>query len=96
MDDKKKLLMLLDLLESFSEDSYINYPVSLDMDVNDCLMEMYFFMMSSDDKYYQSFHEKYEKLNDYKREFVKNDFINIINAQEENEKVKRKGEIKYE
>lgn len=88
--------MLLGLLGVFSEDSYINYPVSFDMDVNDCLINMYFYMLSSDEKYYQEFHEKYNKLNDEQREFVKNDYINIINAQREFEKVKRKGEKKYE
>ncbi|MBQ8891570.1 MAG: hypothetical protein IJ068_01750 [Bacilli bacterium] len=96
MDNKKELLMLLGLLGVFSEDSYINYPVSFDMDVNDCLINMYFYMLSSDEKYYQEFHEKYNKLNDEQREFVKNDYINIINAQREFEKVKRKGEKKYE
>ena len=91
-----KLLMLQILMNSFSGNSYISQNIYFDELVNDCLLSMYFFMMSSDDKYYQEFHERYNKLNDEQKEFVKNDYINIINAQDEFEKVKRKGEMKNE
>lgn len=95
MKISQKLLMLLNIMDNFNPE-YHESNITFDEDINDCLLSMYFFMMSSDDKYYQAFHEKYNKLTDEQKEFVKNDYINIINAQGEFEKVKRKGEIKYE
>ena len=41
--------------------------------------------------------EKLPKIKNERREFVKSDYIDIINTQNENnDKVKRKGEMKYE
>lgn len=96
MNKSKNLSMLLSLMESITGYDYMNQMVTLDSEVNDCLIYMYFYMISSDEKYYQEFHEKYIKLNDEQKEVVKNDYINIINTQNENSKVKRKGEMKYE
>ena len=84
-------------------------PFCLDMHdemVTDCLMNMYFYMLSSDmdekvhEKYWRIFDDSYQKLNKEQQEIVKNDYIEIINAQNkyENEKikVKKKGMINYE
>ena len=94
---KKELIKFLTMVGALDGD-YLNqdYEIIVDFDVNDCLIYMYFYMMSGDDKYYQTFHEKYSKLNKEQQEIVKNDYINIINAQDEIYKVKRKGEMKYE
>ena len=74
-----------------------------DQKVNDCLMNMYFYMMHpNEDKkeeYFKEFEKSYDILNDDQKEIVKQDFINIIEAQEKNrekEKVKKKGMINYE
>ena len=98
MDDKRKLLMLLGIIDGISKYEYIGQEVSFDPDINDCLIYMYIYMMSSDDKYYEEFDNRYSKLNEEQQEFVKNNYINIINAQDEfeNEKIKRKGEMNYE
>ncbi|MBR3661180.1 MAG: hypothetical protein IKN63_04725 [Bacilli bacterium] len=97
MNDSKKLLMLLGIMNNMSSNSYQDQMITFDPDINDCLIYMYVYMMSGEGKYYLEFSQRYVKLNDYQREFVKNDYINIINAQDENEKkIKRKGEIKYE
>ena len=98
MDKKEILLMLLGLMENITGDDYMSMSktVTFDSDVNDCLIYMYFYMMSSDEKYYQEFIERFDKLNEESKELVKNDYINIINTQCENNKIKRKGEMNYE
>lgn len=79
----------------FSMD-YIDDPL-----VNDCLMSMYFYMMCDNkfqkkkDELFIEFNEKYEKLNEEQQELVKQDYISIIEAQNNRNKVKRKGD-KYE
>ena len=81
----------------FSNMMYIDDPL-----VNDCLMSMYFYMMfdsnyeKKKEEKFQEFSEKFEKLNDEQKEIVKQDYLNIIEAQDKvREKVKRKGD-KYE
>ena len=81
----------------FSNMMYIDDPL-----VNDCLMSMYFYMLydsnyeEKKEEKFQEFSEKYNKLNDEQKELVKQDYLNIIEAQDKNrEKVKRKGD-KYE
>ena len=93
--------MLLITLLSGNINPYCNSDdITFDKDVNDCLIYMYFYMLLGETKegikMYRKFLEKYNKLSDEKKEFVKNDYINIINAQDENNKVKRKGEMSYE
>ena len=86
----KELTMLLSVFPVFSE-SYIDLlDISLDSDVNDCLIYMYFYMMSGDDSYYQKHRKIYNRLNKEQQEFVKNDYLKIIKAQDEHEKVKKK------
>lgn len=72
-----------------------------DEKVNDCLMKMYFFMLldESDDRkerMYKEFCLEYDKLNNEQQEIVKNEYIDIINAQNNKDKVKKKGMINYE
>lgn len=67
-----------------------------DESVLDCLMQMYFYMMTGDDVYFNKFHDLYSKLNDSQKEYVKKDYLNIIKAQDEKKqkekiKVKTKG-----
>ena len=95
MKISQKLLMLLNIMDNFNPE-YHESNITFDGDINDCLITMYVYMMSGDEKYYQEFIKKYDTLNEEQQEFVKNDYLNIINAQDEFEKVKRKGEIKYE
>jgi len=90
MNLSQKLVMTLMISQGLSDNYVDNSSISLDPEVNDCLIYMYFYMMSGDDKYYQKHSEIYNRLNSVQQEFVKNDFINIINAQEEREKVKKK------
>lgn len=75
--------------------------------VNECLMDMYFFMLSSEldekihNELWEIFLKSYHSLNRLQQEIVKQDYIDIINAQdkyeEENKgKIKKKGMINYE
>ena len=81
----------------FGNMMYIDDPL-----VNDCLMSMYFYMLydsnyaEKKEEKFQEFCEKYNNLDDEQKEIVKQDYLNIIEAQDRNrEKVKRKGD-KYE
>ena len=73
-----------------------------DEDIIECQIRMYLLIMTkeSDDNYkkrFQSFLESFNKLNEEKKEYIKGDYINIINTQNENKiKVKKKGMINYE
>ena len=96
MNKKDIIYITLNLMENITGNSYLNSNITLDSDINDCLIYMYFYMMSGNEKYCEEFVEKYDKLNQEQQEFVKNDYLNIINAQEEINKEKRKGEMNYE
>ena len=95
MNDSKNLLMILGLLNGFNPE-YCDDNLIFDGEVNDCLIHMYVYMMSGEDKHYQEFVNLFDKLNYNQQEYVRNDYINIINAQKENDKIKRKGEMNYE
>ncbi len=77
--------------------------INYDDEIDECLMNMYFFMISgkmSNDKreeLWQAFESSYQKLNREQQEIVKKDYLSIIDAQNKNkEKVKKKGMINYE
>ena len=99
----RDVLLIASLLGTHEYDCFELY----DEEVTDCLMNMYFYMLTGESKeevheeYWKKFQESYRKLNKEQQEIVKNDYINIINAQdkndeEENIKVKKKGMINYE
>ena len=75
-----------------------------DSKVNECLMDMYFYMLYNGEnneekkkEYFQEFENKYNKLNKEQQEQVKQEYINIIEAQKKNRgKIKKKGMIDYE
>ena len=77
--------------------------IHYDDEIDECLMNMYFFMISdkmNNDKHeelWQAFESSYQKLNREQQEIVKKDYLTIINAQEKNKtKVKKKVMINYE
>ena len=74
-----------------------------DVDVLDCLMDLYYYMLSIDvdpikeKKYFEDFSKKYKKLNKEQREIVKKDYYDIVETRDNKvEKVKKKGMINYE
>lgn len=75
-----------------------------DKDINECLMDMYFYMlyngMDNDikcEEYFHEFEKKYDKLNKEQQDIVKKEYFDIIEAQKKNKgKVKKKGMINYE
>ena len=98
---KKTVRDLLLTMSLLGTNEYASFYVD-DPLVNDCLMSMYFYMLydsnyqEKKEEKFQEFSEKYNKLNDEQKELVKQDYLNIIEAQDKNkEKVKRKGD-KYE
>ena len=98
----RNILLITSILGVNEYDSFVVH----DKEVTKCLMYMYFYMLSDDtdekvhEEYWNKFDESYKKLNKEQQEIVKNDYIDIINAQnkneEENIKVKKKGMINYE
>ena len=97
MNEKMIDELLIALLTESGE--YSSFQIE-DSEVRDCLMDMYFYLLLDDgdkkEKMYQEFLDKYHKLNEQQQELVKNDFIELMNAQDNKEKVKKKGNDKYE
>ena len=84
--------------DKFCEQSYIT-----DSKVNECIMNMYFYMLYSIDnqekkeEYFQEFKKSYENLDKSQKEIVKQEYIDIIETQEKNKrKIKKKGMMDYE
>lgn len=63
---------------------------SMDQDVNECQIFMYFSLIEQDktkqDEIYKKFEEAYNKLDDDKKEYIKKDFIQICERQDEIQK----------
>ena len=85
------------------DSGYSNMNIINDQEVNECLMDMYFYIMYSgineekQEEYFQEFGKKYKNLNEKQQELVKKEYIDIIETQNKNrEKIKRKGMIDYE
>ncbi len=98
MNDKIKNILLISSL--LGTDEYESLYIE-DEKVNDCLMKMYFFMLLNEsdnrkEKMYIEFCQEYDKLNNEQQEIVKKEYLNIINAQNNKDKVKKKGMINYE
>lgn len=103
--NKRKLLFALAFSSDY--DSSIDIPIeyALDEEINECLLYMYVFMLTDEsyekhEEYYNEFCKRYEKLSKEKQLVVKDNYENIIKAQDEEEKnntkVKKKGNDKYE
>ena len=100
---KKTIMDLLLAFSSIGGNEYSDIPV-FDEKVNECLMDMYFYMLYNGDnnetkkeEYFHEFENKYNKLNEKQQEEVRKEYKNIIETQKKNrEKVKRKGMIENE
>lgn len=95
----RDLLCALAMIGSYDFGMYYG----CDEKINQCLMNMYFYMLhpneNKKEEYFQEFEKIYNDLNDEQKDIVKQDYIEIIEAQEKNrrkEKVKRKGMRNYE
>ena len=81
------------------EGGYIN-----DEKVNECIMDMYLYMLynginndAKKEEYFKKFENGYRELNEEQQEIVKQEYNNIIETQDkERKKVKKKGMRKYE
>lgn len=60
-----------------------------DNDVTDCLMKLYFCMLTEDEERYNEFINIYEKLDVDRQEYIKEKYLEIINAQESKAKEKK-------
>ena len=102
---KKNTIDLLIASSLLHTSEYGGYFIN-DERVQECLMDMYFYMlyngMDNDEKkeeYFNEFENKYNKLNKEQQEQVKQEYVNIIETQKkkkEKEKVKKKGMNNYE
>ena len=73
MDKAKELLMFLSLVNDMIGNSYLNLPIYMDEEVNDCLIKMYFVMMVTEnhsdyERLYNDFLLAYHSLNDKQQE----------------------------
>ena len=74
--------------------NYYNFSeIIFDEKVNDCLMDVYFSIMSQDkdvsDKHYNDFEKKYIELSDEQKELVKGEIAKILDI-EYKPKIKKK------
>ena len=101
MNDKIKNVLLVSSLIGTKDYSSLGFDIK-DPEVLECLMNMYFFMLSDEmdeqvhEEYWKKFQQTYRNLNKEQQEIVKKDYIDIITAQDKNEKekVKKKGNDK--
>lgn len=89
MNNLLSLMALLNIEYCDFSDNDLKYMC--DNDVTDCLMKLYFCMLTEDEERYNEFINIYEKLDVDRQEYIKEKYLEIINAQEG--KVKEK---KYE
>lgn len=96
----KKIITLLLLHGTENYDISHDIPIEyiFDEEINDCLLYMYLFLLTDEDdtkheEYYKKFSDSYEKLSMDKQMIIEENFNNIKNSKE---KVKKKGNDKYE
>lgn len=78
------IAQLATLMSSLSTESeLITY---FDRDVEDCIMQMYFYMLTEKEEHYKKFISLYNKLNHSEQEKVKEEYHAIIEEQDKNTK----------
>ena len=79
--NKEDYFKIISLLMSFNVDEYA-LDMIFDDKVNDCLMKLYFSILSNKteerDKYYKEFEKKYNELNDEQKELAKIEIAKIL------------------
>lgn len=88
---------LLALVQTLAGDYKMNFDpeYSMDPDVIDCQFNLYMVMLMNPEdenyeKQYEEFEKSYNKLSLDKKNFIKEDFKNILNEQDKHEKEKEK------
>lgn len=108
-DDKKKkrselTLQTMALVSAIagpympSIDNLDDLKFEFDEQANDCEMQMYFYMMTGEEKYYQSYLELYNQLDDERKAYIDRKREYVLNTQEEkgNQKTIGRKEDRYE
>lgn len=104
------LLIDLIMIPSLLKEEEFDIPSSpddikyfMDEDVTKCQLNLYLYMLLSaneseeSESYYQKFGDCYDKLSDDKKDFIKRDYLRIIEAQDRNaERQRKKGNDLYE
>ena len=78
-EDQTKLLLLLGFVENCDSIDGIPLEYAFDEELNDCLMYMYVFMLTSEkdekhDEYYKEFCKRYESLDKERQLLVENNY----------------------
>ena len=85
-DEKKRRLVIqvLALAESLAGDYMKDFDLldeySLDKQVSDCKMQMYFYMMTGKSEDYDAFLDLYNQLDDERKAAIEDDYKNIMKA----------------
>ncbi len=74
---KNELFRLGLLLNNYDE--YNDYLV-YDLEVNECIMKMYFYLLSGEEEDFIEFEKLYDKLSYKQKEIVKNDYNYILES----------------
>ena len=86
---KKSLISLL-AISTFPHTGEFDGPIVDDPKVLDCIMNMYFYLLLEEndpkkEEYYQKFEQQFDALPEKQKAIVKEDFLGMINAKEEQE-----------
>ncbi|MBR3161615.1 MAG: hypothetical protein IKF19_04760 [Bacilli bacterium] len=74
---KSELFRLGLLLNNYDE--YNDYLV-YDLEVNECIMKMYYYLLSGEEERFIEFEKLYDKLSYKQKEIVKNDYNYILES----------------
>ncbi|MEE3343697.1 MAG: hypothetical protein VZS44_06385 [Bacilli bacterium] len=74
---KSELFRLGLLLNNYDE--YNDYLV-YDLEVNECIMKMYYYLLSGEEERFIEFEKLYDKLSYKQKEIVKNDYNYILKS----------------
>ena len=76
MKDINKIIipsLLLNISSDYSNDYFCD-----NMNVNDCIMKMYLYILTGQEEFFNEFDILYDQLLDEEREIVKRDYISIM------------------
>ena len=76
MEDINKIIipsLLLNISSDYSNDYFCD-----NMNVNDCIMKMYLYILTGQEEFFNEFDILYDQLLDEEREIVKRDYISIM------------------
>ena len=70
--------LVLNISGNYSNDCFCD-----NMKINDCIMKMYFYILTGQKEFFNEFEILYDQLSDDEKEIVRKDYIGIMGCQDE-------------